>query len=150
MLWRAESRLLHLNVLWSSFTVQSFIRFLWMAGRSPLETPDVARLETLNVATSEQDTVQAPACLVLFVFCNRSLQRLDIQGSRFFSRGRGKLAPGLVIARAISSHPLSRAMLLAPSNFNTTTQGPTEWTYLLSHMLICTLLGGEEGHRSIP
>ena len=123
------------------FTVHSYIHFLWMAGRS--------HLETLEMATPDQDTDQAPARLLLFVLRNSSLQRLDIRGSCFCARGWDKLAPGLVIGRATLSHPLLRAMLLAPGNFNTWTQAPTEWTYLLYHVLIGTLLGGEEGPQPI-
>ena len=53
MLLRAERRLFHLDTSCNRFTTHSYIQFLWMTVRS--------RLEILDVVTSEQDTVQAPA-----------------------------------------------------------------------------------------
>ena len=61
-LWGEESQLFHLNVSWDSFTIRSFIQFLWMDGRS--------QLETLDAVTPTHDAVQVPARLLLFVLSN--------------------------------------------------------------------------------
>ena len=114
-LWRAEGRLIYLNASCNHFTIFSYIHFLWMAGRSCLET--------LDVAASDLGTDQALVRLLLFVLRNRSLQRLDMQGIHFCSGEReelglgwlqGELAPGSVIGRTIASHPSLRTILLAP------------------------------------
>ena len=143
MLWREESRILHLNMPRNSFTIRSFVKFLWMAVR--------CQLETLDAPTPRHDAIQAPARLLLFVLAIWSLQRLDIRDTRFCVRGRDEIATGLVIVRAISSHPPLRAMVfLAPSHFVTWSPGPTEWSYLLYHMLTNMVLEGEEGPLSTP
>ena len=61
--------------------------------------------------------------------------------AHFCATERGELAPDSVIAQAISSHPLLRAMLLAPGNFHRLMPAPMEWNYLLYHVLTGTLLG---------
>ena len=105
------------------------------------------------MAASDLGTYQAPAQLLLFVLRNRSPQRLDIRvrGIYFCSGERGELglgwlqgelAPGSVIGRAIASHPLLRAMLLAPGNFHRSKSAPTEANYLLYHVFTGSLIKG--------
>ena len=62
LLWREESFLCHLNVLCNSFTIRSFIKVLCRAGKS--------QLETLDMATPTRDWVQALARLLLFACWN--------------------------------------------------------------------------------
>ena len=109
LLWREGGPLCHLNVLYNNFTIRSFIKSFCRAGRS--------QLETLDVAASTRYWVWAPACLLFFVLANCLLECLDIMGTQFFVGEDDKLALGSFLGRVISVHPLLRAMSLKLSHF---------------------------------
>ena len=136
-MWKEGSVLWHLNMCSNATDLLGFVHLFWMAGRS--------KLETLDMANMTQQWMCAPTWLLLFVLANRVLRQLDMRGAIF---GTGvderEVALRSPLSRAITVHPLLHAFFLDPKQYRSAPDRPnTTWTHLLYRALTNEDLGGE-------
>ena len=98
----------HLNVSSNVPDLVGYAHLFWMAGRSRLETFDVATDMT-------QEGICAHTRLLLFVLENRSLQWLDVWGTIFgIGFDYGEMDFNSRLSRAITNHPSLHALFWIP------------------------------------